>query len=36
MGIMDTWNRAEIFGMGFDIANEDKLEYHPELNLKMT
>ena len=36
MGIMDIWNRAEIFGMSIDIANEDKIEYYPDLNRKMT
>ena len=33
---MDNWNRAEIFGMSVDIANEDKIEYYPNLNMKMT
>ena len=31
MGIMEKWNRAEIFGMSIDIANEDKIEYYPDL-----
>ena len=36
MCIMDNWNRAEIFGMSVDIANEDKIEYYPDLDMKMT
>ena len=34
MGIMDKWNRAQIFGMSVDIAKEDKIEYYPDLNIE--
>ena len=33
---MDKWNRAGIFGMRVDIANEDEIEYYAKLNMKMT
>ena len=36
IGIMDKWNRAGIFGMRVDIANEDEIEYYAKLNMKMT